>query len=150
MSLTILAFIAAMLAVGFFGNTLLSVSLGVIAVTFCFMQKGKEKEHERMRGISLILAIAAMIASTAFGALSIYNTIQAINAENAAYQQQMEYYNQIYGTGTDSEGTDETDETDDGGYVVEPDGTDANAEASDETEGEPEAVTDADSGDKVE
>lgn len=120
MSLTILAFICAMLAAGFFGNTLLSLALGAIAVTFCFMQKGKEKEYERMRSASLIVAIAAMIASTAFGVLSIYNTWQNIQAEQAAYQQQLEYYNQMYGEGS---GTDE-----DGGYVVTPEDSEGDGE----------------------
>lgn len=121
MSLTILAFICAMLAAGFFGNTLLSLALGAIAVTLCFMQKGKEKEHERMRSASLIVAIAAMIASTAFGVLSIYNTWQNIQAEKAAYQQQLDYYNQMYGGGTDE----------DGGYVVTPEDAEVSEDAGD-------------------
>lgn len=105
MSISILCFILAMLSIGFFGDGILSLVLGVTALILLKVRrKDDEPEYKALRKGTAFVAIVGVIAAICYTALSVYNTSQQLKLQQAQYEQ---YYNQLYGTedgGVDEDG----------------------------------------------
>lgn len=112
MDFGVFAFIAGMLAFGYMGNPFMAIAFGVMAVVFYVVSKESQHKHMRIAGVWVGVVAAAMSVGLTF--YSNYLSVLAQQQQAAQYQQM---YDQMYGTGEDGDG-----------YVVEPDGGDADAD----------------------